>query len=98
MWSELDLEDPSAVLALLESLDAVRRPQQFEDFSAAATVLSAVLGLDREQTSRRVEIARTALLGCDEKSAAQQTDHRTVGERVHEARLEAVRTALMENQ
>ena len=98
VWSELDLEDPSAVLVLLESLDAVRRPQQFEDFSAAATVLSTVLGLDREQTSRRVEIARTALLGCDEKSAAQQTDHRTVSERVHEARLEAVRAALMENQ
>ena len=98
VWSELDLEDPSAVLALLESLDAVRRPQQFEDFSAAATVLSAVLGLDREQTHRRVEIARTALLSCDEKSAAQQADHRTVSERVHEARLEAVRTALVENQ
>ena len=97
-WSELDPEDPSAVLALLESLDVVRRPQQFEDFGAAATVLSTVLGLDCEQTNRRMRTARTALLGCDEKSAAGQADHRTVGERVHEARLEAVRAALIEHQ
>ena len=95
-WSELDSEDPLAVLTLLESLDTVRRPQQFEDFSAAATVLSTVLGLDHQQPDQRMRIARTALLECDEKSAAQQADHRTVGERVHEARLEAVRTALMD--
>ena len=95
-WSELDLEDPSAVLALIEALDAVRRPQQFEDFSAAAIVLSTVLGLDHQQTEQRMRTAHTALLGCDEKSAAQQTDRRTVSERVHEARLEAVRAALME--
>lgn len=95
-WSELDLEDPSAVLALIESLDAMRRPEQFEDFSAAATVLNAVLGLNRDQTDQRMRAAYTALLDCDEKSAARQADHRTVSERVHEARFEAVRTALMD--
>ena len=98
VWSKLDTKDPASVLALIESLDAVRRPEQFEDFSAATAVLGTVLGLDFEQTDRRVRTAYTALLGCDEKSAARQTDHRTVGERVHEARLEAVRAALMGNQ
>ena len=97
-WSNLDSDDPSAMLALLESLDAVRRPQQLEDFSAAAAVLSTVLKLDRGQTSQRMQAACVALQGCDEKSAAQQTDQRTVRERVHEARLEAVRNALMESQ
>lgn len=97
-WSDLDSNAPSDVLALLESLDAVRRPQQLEDFSAAAAVLSTVLELDCEQTNRRVHAACTALQGCDEKSAAQQTDQRTVRERVHEARLEAVRATLMESQ
>ena len=97
-WSELDLEDPSAVLAVIESLDAVRRPEQFEDFSAAAAILSAVLGLDREQTDRRTRAAHTALLDCDEKSAAQKTNGRTIRERVYEARLEAVRAILMEKQ
>lgn len=95
-WSELDSGDPPAVLALLESLDAVRRPQQFEDFSAAAAVLDTASGLDRERTDRRVRIAHAALLNCDEKSAARQADRRPVRERVHEARLEAVRAALME--
>ena len=97
-WLKLDLGDPSAVLALLESLDTVRRPWQFDDFSAAATVLGTALGVDHERTDRRVRIARAALLGCDEKSAAQKGDDRTVRERVHEARIEAVRAALMENQ
>jgi len=97
-WSNLDSSDPSAVLALLESLDAVRRPQQLEDFSAAAAVLSTVLELDCEQINRRVHAACVALRDCDEKSAVQQTDQRTVRERVHEARLEAVRAALMESQ
>lgn len=97
-WSNLDPNDPSTVLALLESLDAVRRPQQFEDFGAAATVLSTALELDCEQTNRRVHAACVALQACDEKSAVQQTDQRTIRERVHEARLETVRAALMENQ
>ena len=97
-WSELDPEDPSAVLALIESLDAIRRPEQFEDFSAATGVLGAVLGMDREQTDRRMKGAHAALLDCDEKSAAQKPGRGTVAERVHEARLEAVRAALMEGQ
>ena len=97
-WSDLDPKDPSAVLALIESLDALRRPDQFEDFHAAATILGTVQGLDRRQTARQVRAARTALLNCDEKSAAQNTDHRTAAERVHEARLETVRATLLENQ
>ena len=97
-WSTLDTEDPSAVLALIESLDAIRRPWQFENFSAAATVLSTVLGRDCAHIDQQMHVARAALLDCDEKSAAQQTDHRTVGERVHEARLETVRTVLDKGQ
>ena len=97
-WSTLDTQDPSAVLALIESLDAIRRPWQFEDFSAAAAVLSTVLGRDCAQIDQQVHIAHAALLGCDEKSAARQTDHRTAAERVHEARLETVRTVLDKGQ
>lgn len=96
-WSELDLDDPSAVLALIESLDAMRRPQQFEDFRKAAMVLSTVQGLDRSQTDQQMQTAHTALLDCDEGSAARQTDHRSISERVHEARLETVRTALIKS-
>lgn len=97
-WSELDTRDATAVLALLKSLDAARRPRQFEDFSAAAVVLSAALGRDHAQTDRRMRTAGTALLDCDEGSAARKTDDKTVGERVHEARLEAVRAALMKDE
>ena len=97
-WSELDFGDPPAVLALLESLDTVRRPQQFEDFSAAAAVLGTVLGVGCEQTER-LQVARLALEDCDEGAAARQADDPgEISERVHEARLEAVRAALMENQ
>ncbi len=98
VWADLDPEDPAAVLALLESLDATRRPEQFEDFSAAAATLGPVFGLDRARADHRLRIARAALLDCDEKSAAQRIDHRTIGERVREARLDAVRAALMEDQ
>lgn len=97
-WSGLDTDDPSAVLALIQSLDATRRPEQFEDFSAAAAILGAVLGQDHGQTERRVRAAYAALLDCDEQSAAQKADHRTAGERVHEARLGAVRAALVKHQ
>ena len=62
-WSNLDSNDPSAVLALLESLDAVRRPQQLEDFSAAAAVLSTVLELDCEQ----IRPARARCLRCSSR-------------------------------
>ena len=93
-WSNLEPGNPSDTLALIESLDGIRRPQQVEGFRAAANVLSAALELDCAQIDHQVRIAHQALLACDEKSAAQQKDDRTIPDRVREARTNAIRAAL----
>ena len=88
---------PTTVYKLIEAVDALRRPQRFEDFLLACEAdARGRLGLEARPYPQ-AEILRTALaaaLAVGTEDAGAQARGRALGMRLRQLRVEAIRDAL----